>query len=253
MKTRDFLFINHNNTRTKFALADSEDFIEHRAVDTEELSADHVRKALSGWEFQDVVIASVVPPSLGALTEALESIDGARRVLHVTHEIELGVKIDFPRPESVGADRLANAAAVASDSSVAGRPVVVVDFGTAVTFDIVDTRPAYVGGVIAPGLDAMTRYLHQRAALLPAIEIKEPTKAIGKSTGHAMRSGAFHGYRGLVKEILAQIENELGRDAEVIATGGYADLISKNLSVIDKIDPFLTMKGLQRIAKLNFS
>ena len=130
----------------------------------------------------------------------------------VNHEAKLGVDIDFPKPQSVGADRLANAAAVANDQL--DRSIIVVDFGTAVTFDIVDTRPAYVGGVIAPGLDSMTRYLHRRTALLPRIEIRDPNSAIGKSTEHAMLSGAFHGYRGLVIEIINQIRKRTRFEGE---------------------------------------
>jgi type III pantothenate kinase len=129
----------------------------------------------------------------------------------------------------------------------------VVDFGTAVTFDIIDDRPAYIGGVIAPGLGAMRHYLHERTALLPEIELKRPSGAIGKTTEHAMQSGAFHGYRGLVREILARISEEMGNgDCKVVATGGYASLIAENFSEIETVDPQLTMKGLIRIAGLNF-
>ena len=128
----------------------------------------------------------------------------------------------------------------------------VVDFGTAVTFDIVDARPAYIGGVIAPGLDAMRHYLHQKTALLPKIDLERPESAIGRSTVHAMQSGAFHGYRGLTREILARVIAELDCPAKVIATGGYAALIADGLPEIESVEPYLTMHGLLRIAKLNF-
>jgi len=243
----DYLFINNNNTRTKFALATREGLIEHRAIPTSRVSLETVAEAVKDWSYQQVLIASVVPRDIPILLES----QAAYPSLLVGHEIKLGVAVDFPRPQSIGADRLANAAAVAD--TVTDKPIIVVDFGTAVTFDIVDTRPAYVGGVIAPGLDSMTRYLHQRTALLPQIEIKDPPPSvIGKSTEHAMLSGAFHGYRGLVIEIINQIEKELGAHAKVVATGGYADLISRDLSVIDEVAPFLTMEGLLKIANLNF-
>jgi type III pantothenate kinase len=130
---------------------------------------------------------------------------------------------------------------------------VVVDFGTAVTFDIVDSRPAYIGGVIAPGLDAMRHYLHQKTALLPKIDLERPETAVGRSTIHAMQSGAFHGYRGLTREILARVIEEMDCPAKVIATGGYAALIADGLPEIQSVEPSLTMQGLLRIARLNFS
>src|SRR5207237_4462826 len=117
-------------------------------------------------------------------------------------KLNLGVAIDYPKPQSIGADRLANAAAVAQ---IYGVPAIVVDFGTAVTFDIVSERRAYVGGVIAPGLEAMSKFLYERTALLPRISLKEPRRAVGRSTTEAMLSGAVFGYSGLVQENLVPI------------------------------------------------
>jgi len=129
----------------------------------------------------------------------------------------------------------------------------VVDFGTAVTFDIVSGRRAYIGGVIAPGLEAMTNFLYQRTALLPKLSLKEPRRAIGKSTIQAMLSGAVFGYRGLVREILAQIRAEQfsRRKVHVVATGGYARLIARRLPEIDVVHPNLTLEGLRIAANLN--
>ena len=249
MKEADFLLINNNNTRTKFALANREDteLVDHRSVESKGLDENSVSEVLDGWRYDRAVLASVVPDHVPILVEVL----GKKDVLKISHEIELGVKVDFPDPQTIGADRIANAAAVA-DFARDRQPVIVVDFGTAVTFDIVDPRPAYTGGVIAPGLDSMRNYLHSRTALLPLIDLQRPESAIGKSTEHAMLSGAFHGYRGLVKEIIAQIEKELGESAKIVATGGYADLISSDMPEIDSVEPFLTMDGLRKIAGLNF-
>jgi type III pantothenate kinase len=160
------------------------------------------------------------------------------------------VGIDYPEPESIGADRLANAAAVAQ---LYGIPAVVVDFGTAVTFDIVSERRTYVGGVIAPGLEAMTSFLYQRTALLPRVSLKEPRHAVGKSTIEAMRSGAVFGYRGLVREILVRIKAEqfARKRVRVVATGGYARLIAAGLPEIRVIRPHLTLEGLRIVANLN--
>jgi type III pantothenate kinase len=173
-----------------------------------------------------------------------------RPVLRVTAKLKLGVGIDYPKPATIGADRLANAAAAWARF---GGPVVVVDFGTAVSFDVVSAEGKYVGGVIAPGLEAMTHYLHTRTALLPEISLIEPPSAIGKNTKHAMLSGAVHGYRGLVREILREVGDEMGkpRKLAVVATGGYAELIAAKLPEIRKVVPELTLDGLRIIGTLN--
>jgi type III pantothenate kinase len=124
--------------------------------------------------------------------------------------------------------------------------VVVVDFGTAVTFDIVDRRGNYVGGIITPGLDVMTDYLHEKTALLPRIKIREVPAVVGKSTEQAMLIGAVHGYRGLIRELVAQIKRALRcRDLPVVATGGYARLIAAQLPEITVVAPLLTLEGLR--------
>jgi len=171
-------------------------------------------------------------------------------VLWLDSKLNLGVGIDYPKPRSIGADRLANAVAAAE---LYGFPAVVVDFGTAVTFDVISERRAYIGGVIAPGLEAMTDFLYQRTALLPRISLKEPRRAVGKSTVEAMLSGALFGYRGLVREILARIKAEQFAQKKVcvIATGGYAHLIAAGLPEIGVIRPHLTLEGLRIVANLN--
>ncbi|MGI9239999.1 MAG: type III pantothenate kinase, partial [Verrucomicrobiales bacterium] len=194
-----------------------------------------------------VVLSSVVPEKNAVLSDIFGD-----RLLVVSHELELGVAIDYPEPQTIGADRLANAAAVAS---LQGAPAVVVDFGTAVTFDIISRAGAYVGGVIAPGLEVMTDYMFQRTALLPKIDLLEPTEIIGKSTRSAMLAGAVHGYRGMIKEILNEIYGEFsvsgGQHPTTIATGGYAELISEKVDQIDAVDPEFTLQGLRIISSLN--
>src|SRR5205807_2610536 len=150
---------------------------------------------------------------------------------------------DYPRPETIGADRLANAAGVVA---LHGAPAVVVDFGTAVTFDVISRDKKYIGGVIAPGLEAMTDYLYQRTALLPKITLREPRSVLGKSTREAMLSGAVHGYRGLVREILREIRRDVfrGEKIKVVATGGYAELIAAKLPELRNVQPDLTLEGL---------
>jgi type III pantothenate kinase len=188
----------------------------------------------------------VVPEKNPAILKAARKVE----VLWLDSTLKLGMGIDYPKPKSIGADRLANAVAV---TELYGFPAIVVDFGTAVTFDIISSRRKYIGGVIAPGLEAITNFLYQRTALLPKISLKEPRRAIGKSTIEAMRSGAVIGYRGLVREILARIKAEqfARRKVYVVATGGYARLIAGQLPEIGAIRPHLTLEGLRIVANLN--
>ena len=242
-----YLLINNNNTRTKFALADSGALAAERdVVETRDLDVNALERLVSPWDFEQIVLASVVPAKAELIREHFG------QVLEVRHDSRLGVELDFPDPSTIGADRLANAAAVVGlfDET----PAIVVDFGTAVTFDIISAKRAYVGGIIAPGIDAMTSYLHEKTALLPKIEISEPDELIGKSTRSAMLSGAVHGYRGLIREILDQLITELAPNSQsvkIVATGGYAELISAKIPAIDAVLPDLTLEGMRLIANLN--
>jgi len=156
-----------------------------------------------------------------------------------------GVGIDYPKPNSIGPDRLANAVAA---KFFFGVPVVVVDFGTAVTFDVVNAAGDYIGGIIAPGLAAMTDYLHEKTALLPKIKIRAVKNVVGKSTEHAMLVGAVHGYRGLIRGLLAELKRELKvKNLPVVATGGYAKLIAAQLPEISAVAPDLTLEGLRLV------
>ena len=156
-----------------------------------------------------------------------------------------GIGISYPKPRTIGPDRLANAVAAKHRF---GAPVVVVDFGTAVTFDVVDRAGDYVGGIIAPGLAAMTEYLHEKTALLPRITIHEVRRVVGKSTREAMLIGAVHGYRGLVRELILELKREFNaRRLPVVATGGYGGLIAARLPEITAVDPLLTLEGLRLV------
>ena len=156
-----------------------------------------------------------------------------------------GVGIKYPKPETIGPDRLANAVAVKHHF---GAPAVVVDFGTAVTFDVVDRAGNYVGGIIAPGLAVMTDYLHEKTALLPRIRIREERAIIGKNTEQAMLIGAVHGYRGLIRELIGRLKAELKAPRlPVVATGGYASLIAAGMPEISAVDPRLTLEGLRLV------
>lgn len=157
-----------------------------------------------------------------------------------------GVGINYPRPETIGPDRLANAVAARHHY---GQPSVVVDFGTAVTFDVVDARGDYAGGIIAPGLSAMTDYLHEKTALLPRIKIRDTRAVIGKNTTEAMLIGAVHGYRGLVRELIGELKRELNvKRLPVVATGGYAAMLARGVPEITAVEPNLTLEGLRLVA-----
>jgi type III pantothenate kinase len=166
-------------------------------------------------------------------------------LLELTTKTLRGVGIDYPKPDSIGPDRLANAVAARFHF---GAPVIIVDFGTAVTFDVVNARGDYFGGIIAPGLAAMTDYLHEKTALLPRIKIREVASAVGKSTEQAMLIGAVHGYRGLIRGLLVELKHELcAKKLPVVATGGYAKLMAAKLPEITAVAPELTLEGLRLV------
>lgn len=245
----EYLLIDISNSFTKFASASRDKLRRVSRLTTPGLT----RRAFAGMARpgQKIVLSSVVPDKVRMALHAFAQEAVRGHFLTVSSRLELGAGIDYPRPSSIGADRLANAAAV---RHLYPMPAIVVDFGTAVTFDILSPEGNYIGGVIAPGLGAMTDYLFQRTALLPHIRPAEPRSAIGKSTRAAMLAGTVYGYRGLVREILAQIRREIGghRQFHVVATGGYAALISSHLPEIKFVHPNLTLEGLRIIGNLNF-
>jgi type III pantothenate kinase len=241
-----YLLIDISNSFTKLAFASRARVGRTIRIATEKFTGPFVRRFVAGQKIDMLVACSVVPKK----NREIEKAAGKTKVLWLNAHSKLGVGIDYPAPKTIGADRLANAAAVAA---LYGCPAIVVDFGTAVTFDIISEQENYIGGVIAPGLEAMTNFLYQRTALLPKLSLKEPRRAIGKSTIEAMRSGAIFGYRGLVREIIARIKAERfpRKKVYVIATGGYAELIAAQLREIDAIHPNLTLEGLRIVANLS--
>lgn len=203
-------------------------------------SGSELIKWMGAFRPESAALCSVVPAATSAVKATLPA--SVLSVFELTARTVVGIGIDYPKPASIGADRLANAVAARRDY---GAPVVVVDFGTAVTFDVVNRAGDYVGGIIAPGLSAMTNYLHEKTALLPIVKVRDTTAIIGKSTSEAMLIGAVRGYRGLIKELLAGLRTELGvRKLPVVLTGGYAGLMAKGLGVECVVDPLLTLKGV---------
>lgn len=241
--SRRQLLIDVGNGRTKFGLASGEAILERREHATRELSPDNVREVTAGWQFENAVLCSVVPKAVPAFREVF-----AGRLIELRHDTLMGIGIRYPRPETIGTDRLANAVALAH---MHGAPGIVIDFGTAVTFDILSADRHYIGGVIAPGLRLMTDYLHERTALLPRVDLREPASAIGKSTEAAILAGAAIGYRGMVKGILEALKRELGDpNAHVVATGGDAEWIIAGIGERITVDPDLTLHGLRLVGNL---
>lgn len=239
------LLIDISNSFTKFSLSTPKKTGAIHRFPTRDLMAAQFRTMTDEWQFERAVLASVVPRKSEEIRRALKV-----PILEVSASVELGVGIRYPNPETIGADRLANAAATAAFFPL---PAVVVDFGTAVTFDVISADGFYVGGVIAPGVSAVTETLHHQTALLPLIELSKPRRVVGKSTIEAMMSGAVYGYVGMIREILEQIGREafFGAKPCVIATGGDAVKLSKLLPLFDAVKPSLTLDGLRLIAALN--
>lgn len=243
-----WLLIDNSNTRTKFVLADAHGLHEwHRWLPTNQITRAAVHELLDGIEFSAVMLCSVVPPVAAILRETLSPLAPVAD-LNADSPMEIG--IDYPNPKQIGADRLANAVGVHAHY---GAPAIVIDFGTAVTFDVLSKNATYSGGVIAPGLGAMNEYLTRRTALLPPIDLAEPSHAIGRSTEEAMQVGAVFGYRGLVREIIAKLCAEIEGKPRIIATGGDAALIARGLSEIETVDAQLTLEGIRLVACRTFS
>jgi len=240
------LLFDIGNTNTHVGLANAQRVVRQTDIPTvgwiDGTAQGQLAKFVGKTKIEGAALCSVVPKATPRVHRAVKKIWGLA-CLELTPKTVRGVGIDYPKPGTIGPDRLANAVAARHHF---GAPVVVVDFGTAVTFDVVDARGNYVGGIIAPGLAAMTDYLHEKTALLPRIKMREVKSAVGKSTEHAMLVGAVHGYRGLIRGLLAELKRELKtRRLPVVATGGYARLIAAKLPEISRVEPNLTLEGLR--------
>jgi len=246
------LLFDIGNTNTHLGLADPRRVIKQANLATAAWSDRTVDERISSFaqrnELDGAALCSVVPKATPLVRQTVRRLWG-RSCFELTSETIRGIDIDYPEPRTIGPDRLANALAARHRF---GAPVVVVDFGTAVTFDVVDRSGKYVGGILAPGLAAMTDYLHEKTALLPRIKIREIRAVIGKSTTEAMLVGAVHGYRGLVRELIIELKRELKEPGlPVIATGAYGALMASKLREINTVDPLLTLEGLRLAWKLS--
>lgn len=252
------LAIDNGNTNTLFAIHDGKSWLfEWRIATDAARTADeyavwfHQLLNMVGLKFEHVeacVISSVVPQSIFNLRNL------ARRHLDVTpiivgeDGVDVGIGVRVDNPEQVGADRLVTTLGAVQHYD---GPLIIIDSGTATTFDVVSADRHFEGGVIAPGINLSMRALHEAAAQLPRIEIRKPDHVIGKNTVNAMQSGVFWGYIGLIDGLVRQIRKEDDRDFTVIGTGGVASLFEGSSETIDHYDSQLTIHGLYEVWRLN--
>jgi len=193
-----------------------------------------------------VIISTVVPQNLFELKNLSKRYFDITPLVIGEKNVRANIKIDVDRTSEVGADRLVNAYAAYQEYKTA---LIIIDFGTATTFDVVSNDGTYIGGLISPGINLSMDALHHAAAKLPEIAIAKPEKIIGRSTVKAMQSGVYFGYIGLIEGIVARVKKEYGGDMIIIATGGLASLFAKGTKVIDHLQADLTIKGLHNIFK----
>ena len=252
------LAIDAGNTNIVFAVYDGKDVrAEWRAVTKTTRTADEYAVllapllSLNGLNFSDfhaAIIATVVPAALFDLRQLCRRYLNCDPLVVGDPSVDLGIEVRIDRPEAVGADRLVNA--VAAHERYKGA-LIVVDFGTATTFDIVGANGDYEGGVIAPGVNLSAEALHKAAAMLPRVAVARTQSVIGKDTVPAMQSGLYWGYIGLVEGLVARIKEEYGKPMTVIATGGLAKVFYRQTPAIDHHDPDLTIRGLVQIYARN--
>jgi len=252
------LAINANNTNTKFAVYDGGELRgAWRQHTSPARTADEYMvwlaqlMAMSGLKPQDIdgaIIATVVPPTLFNLKELCKQYFGNPPLVVGDPSVDLGIRILMERPQEVGADRLANAV---GGNLLFREALIVVDFGTATTFDVVADNGDYSGGVIAPGINLSLEALHGQTAKLPRIAVERPPQVIGRDTLGAMQSGIYWGYVSLIEGVVARIKEEWARPMRVVATGGLAPLFFGATPVLERLEPEITMRGLVEIYRRN--
>ena len=250
------LAIDVGNTQTVVGVFEGEELRHHFRIETSrERTADEYQVVLYNlMQMAEVdtgaidggILASVVPALNDVFLRAVQNAFGVPTRV-VGPGLKTGMPILYDNPREVGADRIVNAIAAYED----GGPVIVVDFGTATTFDCISAKGEYLGGAIAPGINISANALFARAARLPRAEISKPPRAIGRNTVHSMQAGIVYGYVSLVDGLVARLEAEIGEECRVIATGGLAPLIHDESETIEHVNEFLTLTGLRILYERN--
>jgi type III pantothenate kinase len=245
------LAIDVGNTQTVFGLYNGAELREHWRVSTEvERTGDELGLLLRGLvdlrSLEGLGLCCTVPPLIRAYEEFAEREEVSLLVLGTG--VRTGIPVRYDDPREVGPDRIANAVAALERY---GAPCIVVDFGTSTNFDVVSPEGEYVGGVLAPGIEISMEALSARAARLFQVDFSAPETVIAKNTAASLQSGLVYGFAGQVDGIVERIRGELGVDAQTVATGGLADLITPHARTLDRIDPFLTLEGVRLIWERN--
>ena len=252
------LAIDSGNTNIVFAVYDGEELRgEWRSSSDSRRTADEygiwltqlmALSEITPGDISDAVIATVVPETLFSLKSLCRGYFSCEPLVVGEGDVKLGIEALVDSPDDVGAARLVNA--VAAHQRYGG-PLIIIDFGTATTFDVVDADGNYFGGIIAPGINLSLDALHSAAAKLPRVAVRRPTSVIGKRTVPAMLSGVYWGYVGLIEGLVARIRDEYGAPMKVVATGGLAPLFGEATDVIEHLDADLTLRGLREIHHRN--
>ncbi|MCL1875418.1 MAG: type III pantothenate kinase [Synergistaceae bacterium] len=205
---------------------------------------------ISSQDINAAIMSSVVPALDSPIIDAVKDYFNVD-CMKVSIELDLGIEVKYSAPKEVGADRLVNSVAAVSKYGI-GKPVIVIDYGTAITFDVISKDGAYIGGVICPGLMTSIEALFGKTAKLPQVALEAPSSVIAKSTIEAIQSGVLYGNAGMTDRIVSMIKDELGTtDCRVIATGGHSSLMSRYTETIHEVSPWLTLEGLRIIYERN--
>ena len=256
------LVIDAGNTNVVFAVFDAEKLLGQWRISTDpKRTADEygvwltqvmAHEKLNPAAVKGAVLSSVVPQAIFDLRQLARRYFGCELMVigDPRLNLDLGISVKIDNPREVGADRLVNSFAAWRKYQ---KDLIVIDFGTATTFDVINVKGEYLGGVIAPGVNLSLDALHRAAAKLPNVAIQPPGSVIGKNTTHAMQSGIYYGYAGMVESLVSKIIKEHGAAMKVIATGGLASLYAKACPSIASVEPDLTILGLKELYERNMS